>query len=719
MAITSIDFCRVDISQGYTDRLLEIDLTKKEISVKQIPAETKAMFTGGRGYCLKLVYDGTDATTKYDSPENVLAFAGGPFCGESGFAGTGKFIVGSISPLTQTFCDSNVGGYFFPLVKNAGFDAISVTGKSDRDVIVFIDDESGTVSIDHAPETQSAIFDAGRLVDMWRGDSKPSTISFVSAGIGSKHTFFGCVNSVYYDVRRKRCRAKQAGRGGMGTIMREKGLWGIVVKSDLAKGGSNQPADKTRLREAGKNLRNVIRDRDPKELRLGKQGTTALLDIMNSNEILPVKNYKFGSDKREEDVSGKIFEDKIFEQNKPDGCFAGCTLACTKGCEHHTLSTGPYAGKTVAVDGPEYETAAAVTNLGIFDVDAMLEYAWYCDEYAMDTISAGVVLAFLIEAYQQGHLTLEDTGGIELKWNDKDTVFDLVHKMAAGEAGFPREVGRGLRYMKKWVAKRAASRNGHSRSAILKELDLFGMETKGLEFSMYITKESLAQQGGYGFALKGPQHDESWLIALDQIKNEMPTFDQKAKALRWFPLFRTWFNIVGLCKLPWIDVRHPDAADTEDPAKNMPTVELYLELVNATLGTDKTLDDLLMESERSYLLHKLINLRQGFGTREHDQIPLRAMAPVFLDEFNNRKAYYKTYLADVVGIDVESKTDEALLKELQDYRRKQYELLSDAVYEEKGYDKNSIPTDETLKRLGFVRDEYFQIVEDARQRLAN
>jgi len=719
MTLASMDFQKGNVTKGYTDRLLEIDLTKKEISVKQIPVETKEMFTGGRGYCLKLVYDGTTASTTYDSPENVLAFAGGPFCGESGFAGTGKFIVGSISPLTRTFCDSNVGGYFFPLVKNAGFDAISVTGKSDQDVIIVIDDEQGSVSIQKAPETESAIFDAEKLVDMWRGESKPSTVSYVSAGVGSKHTFFGCINSVYYDVRRKRCRAKQAGRGGMGTIMREKGLWGLVVKSDLTKGASNQPVDKARLRAAGKNLRNVVRERDPKELRLAKQGTTALLDIMNSNEILPVNNYKFGSDDREKEISGKIFESRIFEQKHPDGCFAGCNLACTKGCEHHTLSTGPFAGKTVAVDGPEYETAAAVTNLGIFDIPSILEYAWYCDEYAMDTISTGVVMAFLIEAYQEGHLTNEDTGGMELKWNDKDTVFNLLHRIATGEAGISEQAGRGVRHMKGWVAKRAASRNGLSQSDILKELDLFGMETKGLEFSMYITKESLAQQGGYGFALKGPQHDEAWLIALDQVKNEMPTFAQKAKALRWFPLFRTWFNIVGLCKLPWIDVRHPEAANTEDPAKNMPTVDLYLELVNATLGTDKTLDDLLMESERSYLLHKLINLRQGFGTREHDRIPLRAMAPVFLDEFNNRKEYYKTYLTDVVGIDVASKPDAALLKALQDYRRNQYELLADAVYDEKGYDKNSIPTDETLKRLGFVRDEYFQIVHDARQRLAN
>ncbi|MBC2715210.1 MAG: aldehyde:ferredoxin oxidoreductase [Desulfobacteraceae bacterium] len=718
MALATIDYQKTKVVKGYTDRLLHIDLTDKKIEIKEISPETKDMFIGGRGYCLKLVYDGSEASTRYDSPENVLAFAGGPFCGENGFAGTGKFIIGSISPLTKTFCDSNVGGYFFPLVKNAGFDAISVTGKSDKDVIVFIDDINGTIHIEDAPDTESAIYDAEKLVDVWRGESKPSAIAFVNAGIGSKNTFFGCINSVYYDPRRKRCRAKQAGRGGMGTIMREKGLWGIVARSDLSKGSSNQPVDKARLREAGKGLRNVLRERDPKEMRLAKQGTTALLDIMNTNNILPVNNYKFGSDEREKNISGKIFEDSIFEQKHPDGCFAGCNLACTKACENHQLLTGPFKGKTVAVDGPEYETAAAVTNLGIFDIPLMLEYAWYCDEYAMDTISTGVGIAFLVEAFQQGHLTLEDTGGMELKWNDAGTVFELLHKMAAGGDGFTRKVGRGIRYMKGWIADRSASRNGHSRDEVLKDLDLFAMETKGLEFSMYITKESLAQQGGYGFALKGPQHDEAWLIALDQVKNEMPTFEQKASALCWFPLFRTWFNIVGLCKLPWIDVRHPDAAATEDPAKNIPTVDLYLELVNSTLGTEKTLDDLLTESERSYLLHKLINLRQGFGTREYDKIPLRAMAPVFMDEFNDRKDYYKKYLTETVGLDVTSMSDEALLKSLQGYRRDQYEILMDTVYAAKGYDSNSIPTDETLKRLGFEGEEYFQIVKTARQRVA-
>ncbi|MFC1814798.1 aldehyde ferredoxin oxidoreductase C-terminal domain-containing protein [Thermodesulfobacteriota bacterium] len=719
MQFNSITYEKSAVTRGYTDRLLKVDLSSHRISVEEIPDNMRTMFVGGRGYCLKLVYDGTNADTKYDSLENVLALAGGPFCGESGFSGTGKFIIGSISPLTKTFCDSNVGGYFFPLVKQAGFDAIAITGKSAQEVLVIIDGDRSEIQIVDAPEIELSLLGAEKLIEQWKDQGKPSGVAFVSAGSGAKHMLFGCVNSVYYDVSRKRCRAKQAGRGGLGTVMRAKGLRGIVVKYDMSQGLSNRPADRGQLRDAGKKLRSVIREVDPNAMRLGTQGTTCLIDMMSPHHLLPVNNYQYGTDDRVKQVSATIFESKIFQQNKPDGCFAGCTLACTKGCEQYTLQTGPYAGRTVAVDGPEYETAAAVTNLGIFDIDGMLEYAWYCDEYGLDTISTGVGMSFLYEAFERGLLLAEDTGGLELKWGSVEAVLELLHRMAAGEPGFAHEVGRGMRHMKNYIAKRAAARNVRPLSEVLAELGLFAMECKGLEFSMYITKESLAQQGGYGFALKGPQHDEAWLIGIDQINNELPTFEKKAVALKWFPLFRTWFNIVGLCKLPWIDVRHPEAKNTIDPAKNMPTISYYLDLVNGTLGTAKTLDDLLAESERSYLLHKLINLRQGFGTRAHDAIPLRAKAPVFMSEFMSRKLYYQKYLSDVVGIEVSGMGDEAMLAALQKYRIEQYEKLTDVVYKEKGYDRNGIPLDQTLKRLGFNGDEYFEIVRTARARVEN
>jgi aldehyde:ferredoxin oxidoreductase len=375
MTIASICYEKAAIDKGYTNRLLRVDLTNHAIMIEHVSYDVREMFVGGRGYCLKLVYDGTTADTAYNSPDNVLALAGGPFCGESGFAGTGKFIIGSISPLTGTFCDSNVGGYFFPIVKLAGFDAIAITGKSSQEVILQIDGDCGTITIAPAPAKDFSLFDAETYVSHWQGSGKPNDVAYVTTGSGARHTHFGCINSVYYDSRRNRCRTKQAGRGGLGTVMRDKGLWGIVAKGNMARGFSNQPSDRHRLRDAGKKLRQVIRDVDPQAMRLGRQGTTCLIDMMNPNHLLPVHNYQYGKDERAAQVSGTIFEERIFEQKKPDGCFAGCTLSCTKGCEQHTLKTGPFAGQTVAVDGPEYETAAAVTNLGIFNIDAMLEYA--------------------------------------------------------------------------------------------------------------------------------------------------------------------------------------------------------------------------------------------------------------------------------------------------------------------------------------------------------
>lgn len=717
MIHSSITYIKSEVERGYTDRLLEVNLSKRKIFIRKIPEEMRRLFIGGRGYCLKLVYDRTNATTSYKSPENVLALAGGPFCGETGFTGTGKFILGTISPLTNTFCDSNVGGHFFSLVKLAGFDAIAVTGKSSQDLVIVIDGDRCEVSIVDAPEKEYTLFSSEELIDQWKGDGKPANVAFVNAGIGAKNTLLGCINSVYYDVRRKRCRAKQAGRGGTGSVMREKGLWGIVVKCNTSKANSNRPAHRNRLRTAGKKLRKVIREVDPKAMNLGTQGTTCLIDMMNSFHLLPINNYQYGIDDRAIDVSGHIFEEKVFEQRHPDGCFMGCSLACTKGCESYTLRTGPFAGETVSVDGPEYESAAAITNLGIFDINAMLEYTWYCDEYGLDTISTGVTMSFLFEAYARNLLTRNDTGGLELKWGCAETAMNLLHRMADGESNFAREVGHGVRHMKKWIADRVTIRSKRSRHDILEELALFGMECKGLEFSMYITKESLAQQGGYGFALKGPQHDEAWLIAIDQLNKEIPTFKDKAIALQWFPLIRTWFNIVGLCKLPWIDVRHPEAKNTKHPDRNLPTIEYYLELVNATLGTEKNLNDLLTESERCYLLHKLINLRQGYGTREHDEIPLRAMAPVFMNEYVSRKEYFEKYLRDEARVPIDGRSDEELLKILQDYRLCQYEKLTDEVYEEKGYDRNGIPLDETLQRLGLDKAEYLEIVRTARARV--
>ena len=455
-----------------------------------------------------------------------------------------------------------------------------MSGNSREDLIILIDADAGTISLaapDLASQNEQGALSFGeRLLKEAGSGAYSDTMAAVVAGDGALHSRFGIINSLYFDRRRNRIRAKQAGRGGTGTVMRAKGLRGMVVKSSRPKANGNNAINKDLVREAGTKLKAVVSKCDPAQLNLEAWGTTGLSEYMNKFHIFPINNYQYGQSPDAPKLFGSVFLDKYFSKKMPDGCYYGCNLACAKGSENVVLTRGPQAGKTVSIDGPEYETVGAVSSMGIFDPQFVLEYNWYCDEYSLDTISTGVAIGFFMECVQRGYLSTADIG-YDLQFGNIDAAARLLDEIAHGK-GFGKIAGQGVARGKKWVAQNYAAKNRVSEDSVLAELNKFGMEVKGLEFSMYVTKESLAQQGGYGFALKGPQHDEAWLIFIDQVHKEMPTFEQKANALKWFPLIRTWFNATGLCKLPWIDVRNPEAAQTAEPAKNLPDPGLLCRL---------------------------------------------------------------------------------------------------------------------------------------------
>jgi aldehyde:ferredoxin oxidoreductase len=702
------------VTGGYTDRILRINLDDKEIRIQELPPDFKRKYIGGRGYALKLIWDETKAETRYDSPENLLIMASGPLGNEPGFPGTGKFIVASISPLTGTFIDSNVGGHFGPLLKLAGFDALAVGGTGEEDVVVLIDGDAGTIIIaaalvyDNEADKGALIYGRQLLKDMDGGESSDS-LAAVVAGEGALHASFGIVNSLYFDRRRNRVRAKQAGRGGTGTVMRAKRLRSIIVKSSLPRANGNNAVNKELVRQAGAKLKSVITNCDPKQLNLEAWGTTGLSEYMNKFHIFPVNNYQYGQSPEAPKLFAGVFLDRYFTRKMPDGCYYGCNLACSKGVENYVLTRGPMAGQEVSIDGPEYETVGAVSNMGIFDPQFVLEYNWYCDNYGLDTISTGVTIGFFMECVERGLLSAADIG-YDLRFGNINAADRLLHEIAKGE-GFGKVVGKGVARGKQWVAEKYASRSGVPEVSVLEELGKFGMEVKGLEFSMYVTKESLAQQGGYGFSLKGPQHDEAWLIFIDQVYKELPTTDHKANALKWFPLIRTWFNAVGLCKLPWIDVRNPEAAQTPEPAKNLPTLAYYVDYLNGTTGSQKSLQDVLDDSERLQLLQKLVNLRQGKGTRLNDRIPLRAMGPVYLNEYLARDEYYDSWLKENSGQGQLPGTAELRLNLLIEKRMQAYQQLCDIVYEKKGYTPNGIPKRETVKRFDLLDEQAGRLLE--------
>ncbi len=369
-------------------------------------------------------------------------------------------------------------------------------------------------------------------------------------------------------------------------------------------------------------------------------------------------------------------------------------LSCSHGVDNFPLQTGPYSGDQVLVDGPEYESVSGLgSNMGIFDPLPIIEMNFYCDTYGVDTISYANSVAFVMECWEAGILNEERTGGLDLSWGNAESALELLHQMARGE-GFGMIVGLGIRDMKRIFAEEYGADPDF--------LQDIGMEVKGMEISEYITKESIAQQGGYGMALKGGQHDEAWLIFMDQVNKQIPTFEDKAEALHYFPMWRTWFSLHGLCKLPWNDIQPADNAQTDDPQKVPEHVENYTWLIEGLTGEKVTGDDLIAQSERVYNFQRVFILRMGYGTREFDYLPYRAVGPVTAEEYESRAERYDAQLRDEAGIDPTGLTTEEKMAHTRQHREDTYNTLMDAVYARRGWNPNGVPTIAKLQDLGIA-----------------
>jgi NADH:ubiquinone oxidoreductase subunit E len=233
--LASFDFEPAALLRGYAGRTLRVDIGKREFRIDPVTQQMKDLWIGGKGFDLWLMLQEISRETRWDDPENPLCFASGPLGGVTSVSGAGKTIVTSLSPLTDSIMDCNVGGYFGPFMKFTGFDALVITGKipeDEGDVIVFIDGDARRVTIERAPlESVDAHVISEELTDMYADDVLDKrNISVVSAGRGAEHTRMGVLNFSFYDWRRKVARLKQAGRGGVGTVLRNKKIKAIAIK---------------------------------------------------------------------------------------------------------------------------------------------------------------------------------------------------------------------------------------------------------------------------------------------------------------------------------------------------------------------------------------------------------------------------------------------------------------------------------------------------------
>ncbi|PKN71361.1 MAG: aldehyde:ferredoxin oxidoreductase [Candidatus Cloacimonetes bacterium HGW-Cloacimonetes-3] len=692
------------IVRGYNRRTLYLNLTDREIKSKPVSDMMIDKFVGGKGFDLYLMWHGVKDSTKWNSPENEICISFGPLCGNTSYPGSGKSIVTTISPLTGIPVDCNVGGHFGPYAKFAGWDAIELQGKSEEEVIIYIDGDTGLVQIFTAPdeEINSHILAEELVKEFADSPDKLQFVSVVSTGSAADHVNITCLNFSFWDKRRKVARLKQAGRGGTGTVFRDKRIKAMVVKYSGLKVDTNNPVDLPTLQKTGLKLHKEIEVGDATQCRMHEVGTAHLMEVMNDYDLLPIRNFKYGQMPEAIGLHSREFT-ALFTQGMADGCWYGCSLSCCKAVDNFKPRTGPYKGQPVCVDGPEYETAAGCgSNIGVFVPKDIVEINFYCDTYGVDTISFGTSTAFVMECYENGILDKTKTGGLELTWGNADAALELLHQMARGE-GFGLIVGKGVRVMKDIFAKEYGA-----DPAFLQDI---GMEAKGLEYSQYMSKESLAQQGGYTLALKGPQHDEAWLIFMDMVNNHIPTFKDKAEALHYFPMFRTWFGLQGLCKLPWNDIEPANNAETDEPAKVPEHVANYIDIYKAITGKPMDKVEMIRQSERVYNFQKVFCMRMGKGRRIDDVPPYRAVGPVTEEEYLSRAERYDTQMRDKIGIDPTGKTTAEKMKITRDFREDQYQQLIDAVYFRKGWTPAGVPTVEHLQEIGMDLPEVLEVVK--------
>ena len=220
------------LDRGYAGRTLRIDVGTGEFRIDPVTPQMKELWTGGKGFDLWLMSQEIDRDTTWDSPGNPMCFASGPLGGSTSVTGAGKTIVTSVSPTTGSIMDCNVGGYFGPYLKFIGFDALTVVGTASDEVIVFIDGDNNRITIERAPlESVDSHVLSEELTEMYsESEDDKRNVAVVSAGRGADHTRLGVLNFSFYDWRRQVPRLKQAGRGGIGSVFRNKKIKALVIK---------------------------------------------------------------------------------------------------------------------------------------------------------------------------------------------------------------------------------------------------------------------------------------------------------------------------------------------------------------------------------------------------------------------------------------------------------------------------------------------------------
>jgi aldehyde:ferredoxin oxidoreductase len=548
---------------GYNGTVLRVNLTDKKVTKEPLNLEEAQKFIGGRGLATKMLMDEIDPQVDALSVDNKLIFVTGPLTGTPTPTG-GRYMVVTKSPLTGTVACSNSGGYWGAELKFAGYDAIILEGKADSPVYLNI--------VDDEVELKDASSIWGKLVSETTDILEQTHGGKVKvATIGPAGEKLSKIAAVMND------RGRAAGRSGVGAVMGSKNLKAVVVK------GSSKVAiaDNDKLKEVFARCMSKIKENGVTGQGLPAYGTAVLVNIINENGVFPTNNFQKGVFDKADEISGENLAEKYLK--KKDPCYR-CPIGCGRSCEVDEIKG----------QGPEYETVWAFgSDCGVSDLGSIIKANYWCNEYGIDTISAGATIAAAMELYQRGLVTDADLlGGSKLEWGNSEAIIEWTKKMGAVE-GFGEKMAEG--------SYRLCESYG------VPELS---MSVKKQELPAYDSRGIQGQGVQYATSNRGGCHVRGYMISPEILglpeKLDRFTLDGKAEWSKIFQDFTAAIDSSGLCLFTSFAMGADDYAD----------------MVNAVCGTNMTGNDFIEAGERIWNLEKVFNLNAGIDSGQ-DKLPKR------------------------------------------------------------------------------------------------
>jgi aldehyde:ferredoxin oxidoreductase len=615
---------------SYAGKIMRVNLTTGKVSTEPLSEKTAKSYIGGIGLGIKLLMDNSKPGTDPFDPDNPIIYLTGPLSGTLGPTGGNSYAVVSKSPETGGVANAEAHGFFGPDLKRAGYDAVIITGKAPKLSYLWIDDDN--VKIMNA--------------EHMKGKSPYETDMQIREELGDYYIRVSAIG----EAGEKLCRFaaiindefRAIGRAGLGGIMGSKNLKAVAVRGTHDVNVANMDG----FREFIKMI--YERMKGPATKKYKTLGTPENVLVLNSLSALATRNFTNAQFEGAEKVSGEYLNEHYVKK------IVGCAT-CGMRCDHiAVVPEGPYQGATSRL---EFECLWSMGPLcGVDRLDAIIEAMRIVNEYGMDGISIGVVVAFAMDCYEHGIITKEQTDGIDLSFGNAEALIAIIHKIGKREGWLGNALAEGVAKAAEIIGGDAYKYANHIKGLELPGYDLRTLKTAALGFSVSFRGACHLRNGAYSPDVKGKVNR----FKIEPGRGKMIVGDGHV------------YNVIDsliVCKF--------SRGTYYDGLKDLAN---YYTLAT---GIPMTAEELDKDGERIENLARLFNIREGKGTREYDTLPWKIMNAPVPDDGPAKGA--------VVS-------------------EEEFQLGLDDYYAARGWTSDGVPTIEKLNELGL--GEYAYIVKD-------